>query len=310
MNHPAHKIAPQNHPISWSFSRSNSNGKEKDWESGFHLPRRGFEHHNGKYNAVKNYGARYYWSEMLTGWLSVDPMADKYPGISPYAYCVWNPVKLVDPEGEEAMDDWYKNGNDYYWSDNVVNINTTPKGCEYIGDDNALYMHFGLSGSSEPFETSQMVQTLVGTNAESSNPYAPKYYTFGTVKANANSSIRYSIQKDEMTGELRGLTINASLETTVTDNRSGGYAAAFLDVSYGDVSRHEPFRGNKGYAFVPRDIYTHKYLNASVTVSASKLSENCFSKLQINGSWFSNERPMTIPFTLGIFPSSLKHKYK
>ncbi len=36
---------------------------------------------------------------MLTGWLSVDPLADKYPSISPYAYCVWNPVKLVDPDG-------------------------------------------------------------------------------------------------------------------------------------------------------------------------------------------------------------------
>ena len=38
--------------------------------------------------------------ELMTMWLSVDPMADKYPSISPYAYCVWNPVKLVDPDGE------------------------------------------------------------------------------------------------------------------------------------------------------------------------------------------------------------------
>ena len=39
--------------------------------------------------------------ELMTGWLSVDPMADKYPSISPYAYCNWNPVKLVDPDGKE-----------------------------------------------------------------------------------------------------------------------------------------------------------------------------------------------------------------
>ena len=62
------------------------NGKEKDSESGFHY-----------------YGARYYWSELLTGWLSVDPMADKYPGISPYNYCVWNPVRLVDLDGYEPI---------------------------------------------------------------------------------------------------------------------------------------------------------------------------------------------------------------
>ena len=42
--------------------------------------------------------------ELMTMWLSVDPMADKYPSISPYAYCVWNPVKLVDPDGR----DWYE----------------------------------------------------------------------------------------------------------------------------------------------------------------------------------------------------------
>ena len=29
-------------------------------------------------------------------------MADKYPSISPYAYCAWNPLKLVDPEGKEV----------------------------------------------------------------------------------------------------------------------------------------------------------------------------------------------------------------
>ena len=59
------------------------NGKEKDYESGFHY-----------------YGARYYWSELLTGWLSVDPMMDKYPNVSPYAYCSNNPVALIDPDGQ------------------------------------------------------------------------------------------------------------------------------------------------------------------------------------------------------------------
>ena len=46
--------------------------------------------------------------ELMTMWLSVDPMADKYPGISPYAYCAWNPVKLVDPDGREI---WINNGD-------------------------------------------------------------------------------------------------------------------------------------------------------------------------------------------------------
>ena len=44
--------------------------------------------------------ARHYHSD-LSIWLSVDPMADKYPGLSPYTYCADNPVKLVDPNGRE-----------------------------------------------------------------------------------------------------------------------------------------------------------------------------------------------------------------
>ncbi|MBP5645754.1 MAG: hypothetical protein J6W95_07480, partial [Bacteroidales bacterium] len=42
------------------------------------------------------FGARYMDHELMTMWLSVDPMSDKYPSISPYAYCAWNPVRLVD----------------------------------------------------------------------------------------------------------------------------------------------------------------------------------------------------------------------
>ena len=37
----------------------------------------------------------------LQMWLSVDPMSDKYPSMSPYNYCANNPVILVDPDGRD-----------------------------------------------------------------------------------------------------------------------------------------------------------------------------------------------------------------
>ena len=37
-------------------------------------------------------------------WLSVDPLFEKYAGMSPYNYCIGNPVKMVDPDGNDAMD--------------------------------------------------------------------------------------------------------------------------------------------------------------------------------------------------------------
>ena len=48
------------------------------------------------------FGSRYYSSD-LSIWLSVDPMAAKYPSLSPYTYCANNPVKLVDPNGEDVV---------------------------------------------------------------------------------------------------------------------------------------------------------------------------------------------------------------
>jgi hypothetical protein len=35
----------------------------------------------------------------LQMWLSVDPMSEKFPSMSPYNYCANNPVMLVDPDG-------------------------------------------------------------------------------------------------------------------------------------------------------------------------------------------------------------------
>ena len=44
------------------------------------------------------YGARYL-NPMDAMWLSVDPLFEKYVGMSPYNYCAGNPVKFIDPDG-------------------------------------------------------------------------------------------------------------------------------------------------------------------------------------------------------------------
>ena len=46
-----------------------------------------------------DYGARQYHA--TTGsWLSIDPLADKYYSISPYAFCANNPINFVDTDGK------------------------------------------------------------------------------------------------------------------------------------------------------------------------------------------------------------------
>ena len=72
-----------NQRISGYNERYTFTGKERDEETGY-----GY------------FGARYMDYELMTSFLSVDRYADKYPFISPYAYCAWNPVRLTDPNGD------------------------------------------------------------------------------------------------------------------------------------------------------------------------------------------------------------------
>ena len=71
------------YPLLTANSSYTFSAKEKDSETG-----------------LSYFGSRYYSSD-LSVWLSVDPMASKYPSLSPYTYCADNPVKLVDPNGED-----------------------------------------------------------------------------------------------------------------------------------------------------------------------------------------------------------------
>ena len=111
-------------------------GKERDSETG-----------------LSYFGARYYDSDLMTGWLSVDPMADKYPNISPYAYCAWNPVKLVDPDGR-MVDEWEydKNTKKLDWisdkgGDNhqTVYLKETNKSTEVVEFDGYIGEMFDFS---------------------------------------------------------------------------------------------------------------------------------------------------------------------
>lgn len=42
-------------------------------------------------------------------WISVDPMSDKYPSLTPYNYCANNPIRITDPNGME----WEIDGEEY-----------------------------------------------------------------------------------------------------------------------------------------------------------------------------------------------------
>jgi len=105
--------------------------KEKDVETGY-----GY------------FGARYYDSG-LSIWLSVDPMSDKYPSLSPYNYCANNPVILVDPDGKDI----YIFNLDGTYSGNKIIQDGEHTG-RIVGEDGKAVKNFKFS---DPIEDSKAI---------------------------------------------------------------------------------------------------------------------------------------------------------
>ena len=94
------------------------------------------------------FGARYYDSDNSL-WLSVDPLADKYPSLSSYMYAEGNPVMMVDPNGmatiarKQVKQDWFMNektGDVYYNSE----LKKGDEGKGLMQGDN--WVHMGKNG--------------------------------------------------------------------------------------------------------------------------------------------------------------------
>ena len=109
---------------------STSTGKEKDSETGYYY-----------------FGARYYNPD-LSIWLSVDPMADKYPSLSPYNYCAWNPIKLVDPDGMDTMFSFACNTSNSEYNTHNKNL---LKAMRNLGDNPNLLI-ISMHGSSQKID--------------------------------------------------------------------------------------------------------------------------------------------------------------
>ena len=54
----------------------------------------------GDETGLYDFSARFLQTS-LGRFTTIDPLAEKYPGISPYAYCNGNPVRYIDPDGRK-----------------------------------------------------------------------------------------------------------------------------------------------------------------------------------------------------------------
>jgi RHS repeat-associated protein len=68
----------------------------------------------------REHDARYNKAESTSRFLTIDPLAEKFPWLSPYVYCANNPLKYIDPDGKELIfiqdKIQYTYNNGYFWT--------------------------------------------------------------------------------------------------------------------------------------------------------------------------------------------------
>ena len=128
-----------------------------------------------------DFGARQYYTA-VPGFTRIDPMAEKYPWLSPYLYCANNPVNAIDPDGRST---WVKDLGDGQYEilggdldDNDLNIyiytqdstgEYTVRG-ESIGETPLITTFFN-SGEVEGDTGNWAVGAIINTNDTSGEEF-------------------------------------------------------------------------------------------------------------------------------------------
>jgi len=270
------------------------NGKELDTQTGYYY-----------------YGARYY-DPGASIFLSVDPLAEEFPGWNPYHYVHNNPINLIDPTGmaAEESDDWIKNKStrEYIWDNNVSSPKDTPEGHSYVGkDDNSILKDLGWNLSYPSLNTKKMGRIVLDEHSAGLSTVSAT----SNIKISVNVSSSFDMETGVYDKTFNGIDIGVSVKGSENVNVTGLATTNFGGEEFTTGLRD--VRHNKGTIVTETGTSN---INGSILLPASKIYSsrgfNYFPDVNVKGGWINvkSDGSGAVPVSrFGIVPLNYNHTY-
>jgi len=249
-------------------------GKELDTETGLYY-----------------FGARYY-DPRVGIFLTVDPLIDKYPFISAYAYCLNNPVRYIDPDGRST----HKNEEG-----KVIAV--------YDNKDLGVYRH--TNESLKGFDPKKMSLTTIGVEKMGETENWDEFVNPETRKAMTNITIAFGISFDPLIEKMHDKAQEMDLKE-ISSKSAGG---EFFDIKK-DYKNIGALLNGKYATSRSAGNFLAGYNAESGTYFGASISFETFQKLagavhieESNGKTLSTKQKMSIVFR-GTYNSSDISKFK
>ncbi len=244
------------------------------------------------------FGSRYYSSD-LSIWLSVDPMSGKYPSLSPYVYCADNPVKLVDPNGEEY--DVFITGEGAEWvtkqlSDSYQGLNITR--------DKFGRLHTNVDDISSLSEDEKLIYDAINSNTVIVNMLVGEtdyvQTSMGNFEINMSAAFGGNVLSDDKSMAFTSQFINKKkVIQNYYSNARGKLIAHELTESYlgGLLSIERQFHASPAEWIKGQDPY---YYNDFYRISHDNAISQPYNKSEIRNMFCNTFNCSTLMYDLFI----------
>lgn len=174
------------------------------------------------------YGARFY-DPKISVWMSVDPMAEKYAGWSPYNYVLLNPVNAIDPDGNDVILLKAPKGAMGFGHAAML-VGNEIDGWRYYSKEgtNAILGAYGSSNKSNDYERGEKVYETLEKFAQEINVIDnkaghPRYTEAYRIKADANSDTKMDAVAKKSVKSWYGVIGNSCIDVLSNALNAGGF---------------------------------------------------------------------------------------